>query len=229
MSYSSIGDRILARYREAADTVFLDGSTPWEVDEAMVEFGYTMGPYTEQDLCGLDIAQANRRPLYAASEPARRYIPLADRMLELGKLGRKTGAGWYRYPGGAGRVDDPIVADLALEEAHFGGITRVDYTADEIRERVLLAMINEAANILQQGIAQSASEIDQVTVTEHGFPESRGGLMQYADTLGAQVIVDKLRTLAIEDPVAWSVSALLVQCAANGVNRIDAPLIYLSR
>ena len=89
-----IGNRILARYREAADTVFIDGSTPWEVDDAMVDFGYAIGPYEAQDLSGLDIAYANRQRQARARDPNRRYIPIADRMIELGKLGRKTGAGW---------------------------------------------------------------------------------------------------------------------------------------
>ncbi|WP_347837077.1 FAD-dependent oxidoreductase, partial [uncultured Planktomarina sp.] len=178
-----IGNRILARYREAADTVFMDGSTPWEVDDAMVEFGYAMGPYEAQDLSGLDIAYANRQRQAPTRDPNRRYIPIADRMIELGKLGRKTSAGWYRYPGGEGKVGDPIVADLAIEEAHFSGITRTDYSSQEIRQRIVLAMINEAADILDAGIAQSAGDIDLVTVFGYGFPRWRGGLMHYADSL----------------------------------------------
>jgi 3-hydroxyacyl-CoA dehydrogenase len=94
----------------------------------MVEFGYAMGPYEAQDLSGLDIAYANRQRQAPTRDPNRRYIPIADRMIELGKLGRKTSAGWYRYPGGGGKVEDPIVADLAIEEAHFAGITRTDYS-----------------------------------------------------------------------------------------------------
>lgn len=217
-----VGNRILARYREAADTVFMDGSTPWEIDEAMVEFGYAMGPYSAQDLSGLDIAHANRRRQDATRDPARRYIPIADRMIELGKLGRKTGAGWYRYPGGGGRVDDPIVADLALEEAHFASIKRVDYTPDEIRQRLLLAMINEAADVLQEGIAESAQDIDLVTVFGYGFPRWRGGLMHYADTLGTKNIVAQLEKLCEEDPVAWKVSSLLRRCAETGGRIVDA-------
>lgn len=216
-----IGNRILARYREAADTVFMDGSTPWEVDEAMVAFGYAMGPYEAQDLSGLDIAHANRRRQNATRDPNRRYIPIADRMVELGKLGRKTGAGWYRYPGGGGKVEDPIVADLALEEAHFAGLTRTDYSADQIRERLLLAMINEAADILGEGIAASARDIDLVTVFGYGFPRWRGGLMHYADTLGAAHIVERLEVLAQEDPVAWAISPVLRDCAARDTRLAD--------
>lgn len=213
---SAISDRILARYREAADTVFMDGSTPWEVDEAMVDFGYAMGPYEAEDLLGLDIAHAERQRHADSRDPNRRYIPIADRMIELGKLGRKTGAGWYRYPGGAGKVDDPIVADLAIEESHFAGRKRTDYTADEIRERLLLAMINEAANLLAEGIAKSAQAIDLVTVFDHGFPRWRGGVMHYADTLGAGHIVDRIAALSQEDPVAWKISPLLQHCAHEG-------------
>ena len=211
-----IGNRILARYREAADTVLMDGSTPWEIDAAMVEFGHAMGPYEAQDLSGLDIAHANRRRQDATRDPKRRYIPIADRMVELGKLGRKTGAGWYRYPGGGGKVDDPIVADLALEEAHFAGITRTDYGFEEIRERLVLAMINEAADILHDGIAQSARDIDLVTVFGYGFPRWRGGLMHHADQMGAQHIVARLKSLAEEDPVAWAISPLLLKAAETG-------------
>lgn len=211
-----VGNRILARYREAADTVFMDGSTPWDIDNAMVEFGYAMGPYTAQDLSGLDIAHANRRRQDATRDPARRYIPIADRMVELGKLGRKTGAGWYRYPDGTGRMDDPIVADLGIEEAHFAGVERVDYSAEEIRERLTLAMINEAADILHEGIARCASDIDLVTVFGYGFPKWRGGLMHYADTIGAREIVSKLKRLENEDAIAWKISPLLLHCAEQG-------------
>lgn len=216
-----IGNRILQRYREAADTVFMDGSTPWEVDEAMVEFGYAMGPYEAQDLSGLDIAYANRRRQDATRDPNRRYIPIADRMVELGKLGKKTGAGWYRYPGGAGKVEDPIVADLALEESHFAGRTRTDYKPDEIRRRLLLAMINEAADILEEGIAQSAQDIDIVTVFGYGFPRWRGGLMHYADTLGAAQILADLEALCHEDPLVWKPSKVVVDCAAKGIPFAD--------
>ncbi len=208
-----IGNRILARYREAADTILMDAATPWEVDEAMVGFGYAMGPYEAQDLSGLDIAHANRRRQDATRDPKRRYIPIADRMIELGKLGKKTGAGWYRYPGGGGKVEDPIVADLALEEAHFAKVMRCEYTETEITNRLLLAMINEAADILGEGIAATARDIDLVTVFGYGFPRWRGGLMCYADTLGAKAIVQQLEVLEQEDPIAWRISPVLRQVA----------------
>ena len=213
----SIGQRLLARYAEAAETVLMDGSTPWEVDEAMVEFGFAMGPFEAQDISGLDLAHAERRRQDATRDPARRYVPVADRMVDLGKLGRKTGAGWYRYPGGGGKVDDPIVADLALEEARYAGVERCDYTPEEIRNRLLLALINEAADILHEGRAASVSDIDLVSVFGLGFPRWRGGLMHYADTLKPANVLAGMQALTAEDPVAWRPSPLIEACAAGGL------------
>ena len=220
-----IGNRILARYREAADTVMMDGSNPWEIDEAMVAFGYPMGPYEAQDLSGLDIAHANRRRQDATRDPDRRYIPIADRMVNEGRLGKKVGVGWYRYPGGGGKVVDPLVEDLAREEAHFAKVERRAFTEDEIRERLVLAMINEAAAILDEGIAQSAADIDLVTVAGYGFPRWRGGLMHYADTLGPEVVLAKLEGYAQEDPVAWAPSDLIRRLAAAGQSFAQARAI----
>jgi 3-hydroxyacyl-CoA dehydrogenase len=211
-----IGNRILARYREAADTVMMDGSNPWEIDEAMVAFGYPMGPYEAQDLSGLDIAHANRRRQDATRDPARRYIPIADRMVAEGRLGKKVGVGWYRYPGGGGKVVDPLVEDLAREEAHFAKVERRAYAAEEIRERLVLAMINESAAILDEGIAQSAADIDLVTVAGYGFPRWRGGLMHHADILGAAHILARLQAFSEEDPVAWKPAALIKRLAQEG-------------
>ncbi len=211
-----IGNRILARYREAADTLLMDGTNPWELDEAMVDFGYAMGPYEAQDLSGLDIAHANRRRQDATRDPNRRYIPIADRMVAEGRLGKKTGVGWYRYPGGGGKVIDPLVEDLVREEAHFAGVTRTEYDAATIERRLLLAMINEAADILDEGIAASARDIDLVTVFGYGFPRARGGLMHYADTIGAGRILEELQALAAEDPLIWTPSPLIERLAAEG-------------
>jgi enoyl-CoA hydratase/carnithine racemase/3-hydroxyacyl-CoA dehydrogenase len=213
-----ITNRILARYEEAAYVVLLHGSTPWEIDEAMVEFGFATGPYEAQDLEGLDAALTNRHTKIANNDPMRRSIAIAERLVELGKLGRKTGAGWYRYPGGNGKVDDPIVADIAIEEAHFAGIKRVEYAADQIREQLLLSMINEAANILYEGIAQNAQELDLVSILGYSFPHLTGGLMRYADSLGVAYIIKRLGKLQEEDATVWKVSALLEDCASRDIS-----------
>ena len=142
-------------------------------------------------------------------------------MIELGKLGKKTGAGWYRYPGGGGKVDDPIVADLALEEARFASVERKDYSMVEIQDRLLIATINEAANILHERLAKKAGDIDRVTVNSYGFPPWRVGLLHYADTLGADTVVDKINTLAQEDSGAWQASPLLLQCVEHSIDISD--------
>ncbi|MDB4851934.1 3-hydroxyacyl-CoA dehydrogenase NAD-binding domain-containing protein [Alphaproteobacteria bacterium] len=170
-----IGNRILARYREVADSLLIDGSTPWDIDRAMVDFGFPMGPYEAQDLSGLDIAHANRRRLDSSRDPARRYIPISDQVVMAGRLGRKTGAGWYRYTAGGGKDIDPVIETMILEAAASAGINRCVFTPSDIQNRLLLAMINEAANILLEGIAATTADIDLVLVHGFGFPRWRGG------------------------------------------------------
>ena len=201
----ALGTRMFARLCAVADAVFFDGSTPWEVDEALVAFGFPMGPYEAEDLLGLDLTRA--RP----PDPPARAVPIAGRMAELGKLGRKTGAGWYRYPGGGGKVEDPIVADLALEEAYFAGTPRTDYSADEITRRLILALVNEAARLADQGA--DPADIDRVACRALGFPGD--GPLAWADTEGAGGIVAQLEALAPEDPVAFTPAACLRRAAAG--------------
>jgi len=210
-----IGNRILAALREAADAILMDGSTPAEIDEAIVAFGYAMGPYETQDLSGLDIAYANRRRLDASRDPSRRYIPIADCLVTQNRLGKKTGAGWYHYPSGQIAVD-PKVEDIICREAEAANIKRRHFSSDEIQQRLLLAMINEAANILIEGIAVSAADIDLVLVHGYGFPRWRGGLMHYADQLGATLVMAKLTKLCDEDPLFWQPSQLIIDCAKTG-------------
>jgi 3-hydroxyacyl-CoA dehydrogenase len=208
-----IGNRILFRYREEADILMMDGSLPWLIDEAMVDFGMAMGPYEVQDLSGLDISYAQRKRRAPTRDPKRRYIPIADRMVEEGRIGKKGGVGWYRYPGGGGAVVDPLLEDLITEEAHFAKVTRRDIGADEIRERLVIAMINEAADILHEGIAQKASDIDLVMIHGYGFPRWRGGPMHHADTIGAKRILETIEEFAKQDPVMWRPSPLILSLA----------------
>ena len=182
----------------------------------MEAFGYAMGPYAVQDLSGLDIAFANRRRKDATRDPSERYIPIADRMVNEGRLGRKTAAGWYRYPGGGARVVDPLIEDLVREEARFADVTRRDFTEAQIQERLLLAMINEAAHILAEGIAEKAADIDLVTLHGYGFPRWRGGLMHYADHMGAAAVLEGLERLTPEEPGFWSPSSVIADCAERG-------------
>ncbi len=201
-----IGNRILARYREAADTLLLQGATPWEIDEAMVEFGYPMGPYEAQDLSGLDIAYANRQRKYATRNLQRFYPKISDRMVEAGRLGKKSGQGWYAYSNEGQKSIDPRVEELIHIEARQANLPRKQLSQVDIQQRLLTAMINEGADILWNDIARSPKDIDLVTVLGYGFPRWRGGLMHYADQVGIDEILIKLTTLSSEDPVAWQPS-----------------------
>ena len=213
-----IGNRILARYRETADMLLVDGATPYEIDEAMVAFGYPMGPYEAQDLSGLDIAYANRRRQAATRDPTRRYIPISDRMVERGRLGKKFSVGWYRYPDGQGKVEDPVVIDLVVEESRFAKVKRRLFSQNEIRERLVTAMIDEASDILEEGSAQSPKDIDLVTVHGYGFPKWRGGLMYHADQIGLTRIVKTLKRLEQDDPIVWKPSAGLLRVVKAGTS-----------
>jgi len=178
------------------------------------------------DLSGLDIAHANRKRQAASRDGSRRPNPIADRLVAEGRLGKKTGVGWYRYPGDGGAVVDPRVEDVITEEAAAAKIKRREFSANEIRKRLVAAIVNEAADILHEGIASKPSDIDLVLVHGYGFPRWRGGPMTYADSVGLKTILADFERFAVEDPVAWSVSPLLRRLIEKGetfadLNRMD--------
>lgn len=207
--------RLLDRVIEAADTLVMDGSTPWEIDEAMVAYGFDMGIYEAQDLAGLDIAYARRRAGDASRDPARRYIPISDRAVREGRLGKKIGWGWYRYPGGGGSVVDPLVEDLAREEAWFAGVTPHPIPEPELIRRLLLALINEAAMLISRGHMSGWDQADLIARHALGFPAARGGPGAVLADWGAQRTLQEMQMLRAEDPVAWEPAPLLRQMAAR--------------
>lgn len=207
-----IGNRILTRYRHVCDVMLLEGAMPWQVDTALTGFGMAMGPYAVQDLSGLDIAHANRKR-QSQSRPGR-PVAIADRMVEeLGRLGRKSGAGWYDYPPDGGAAPSPEVAELVKDASHASGIDRRAFTDDEIVDRAVTAMIAEGLRILEDGVAGRAADIDLVLVHGYGFPRWRGGVMHHADAIGLETVVARLRALARQDPLSWDVPPLLERLA----------------
>lgn len=176
LAQAILARRLLARFRAAADLVMLEGSNPWEIDEALVEFGFALGPYESQDIEGLDRAYAERRAALVALPP--RAALIADRMVEEGRLGRKVGVGWYRYPGGGGKVIDPLVEDMAREEARFAGVPRLDFRAEVIRRLVLEALVTAAQDLRAAGEAVEA--IDACAVQALHFPAALGGPLRWA-------------------------------------------------
>jgi len=171
-----IGNRIYAKYRTQCEYMLEEGALPHEIDAAVEGLGFAMGPFVVSDLSGLDIAWLTRKRKAATRDPRERYVRIADRLCEMGRLGRKTGAGWYDYANtgsGRGKVD-PTVTEIVREEAALKGEART-LTAEEIQRRALGAILNEAALIVEEGIARSAAEVDLVLVNGYGFSKFRGG------------------------------------------------------
>ena len=211
-----VGNRMLQRVREAAELLLIDGAEFKQIDSVMRGFGYAMGLYATQDMSGLDIAWANRRRQQATRDPKRRYSRVQDQMCEAGWLGRKAGRGWYLYEDGKAIGPNPEVASLIEAEAERHGIARRPLADDAVMETLLLALINEAAAILDEGIARKASDVDLVLVHGYGFPRFRGGPLCHADTIGLDVIRDRLAALETADPVIWKRAALIDRMADSG-------------
>ncbi len=185
-----VGNRMLARRQEAAERLLLDGALPFEVDKALTDFGFPMGPLAMSDLAGLDISWRNRKALGTRAE-------IADTLCEMGRFGQKTGKGYYRYePGSRTPIPDPDVDAAIIATSQRLGRTRRKFTSAEIVERLIFPMINEGARILEEGIAARASDIDVIWVRGYGFPIWRGGPMFYADSLGLAKIRERLMVFA---------------------------------
>ncbi len=214
-----IGNRILAVYRQAADHMVEDGASPYQIDSALRAFGYPMGPFQVSDLAGGDIGWATRKRKAATRDPKARYVQIADRICERGWFGQKTGRGYYLYPQGARTgVPDPEVEAIIDAERVRAGITPRSLSGEEILRRYLAAMINEGANVVQQGIALRPLDVDVVFMYGYGFPRHRGGPMKYADTLGLPQVLADIREFAQQDPLFWQASPLLVDLVERGAD-----------
>lgn len=175
-----IGNRILSSYRRDTDAILQDGATPSQIDQAMRDFGFPMGIFEMQDLAGLDISWAMRKRRAATRDPDERYVDIADTLCQAGRFGRKTGRGWYLYTDGKTPIPDPEVEQIIAQSAEAAGITRRAFDSDEIITRILTAMQREGQEILNENIAERASDIDVVMINGYGFPRWRGGPMYMA-------------------------------------------------
>ncbi len=212
-----IGNRMLQVYRRQALYMLEDGALPQEVDAAMTAFGFAMGPFAVNDLAGLDITYANQRRLDATRDPGERYVALPDKLYELGRLGQKTGAGWYRYEEGNRKpIPDPEVEALVLAASREKGIARRVFSQEEIQRRALTALANEGARILEEGIAARAVDIDMVWLHGYGFPAHQGGPMFWADAQGLGTLRAAIEDFAKEDPQSWRPAPLLERLAKDG-------------
>ncbi|MFZ5509564.1 MAG: 3-hydroxyacyl-CoA dehydrogenase NAD-binding domain-containing protein, partial [Pseudomonadota bacterium] len=212
-----IGNRMIEHYGRMAGFLLEEGATPWQVDRALEKWGMAMGPFRMSDLAGNDISWAIRKRRYV-EKPEVKYSPIADRLCETGRFGQKTGAGWYLYePGKRDAIPDPKVEELIASYRKEKGITPRKISDDEIVERCIYALVNEGARILEEGIAQRASDIDMVYLTGYGFPLHRGGPMLYADTVGLYNVVRAVKRFAAESgDKFWEPAPLLAKLAAEG-------------
>jgi 3-hydroxyacyl-CoA dehydrogenase len=205
-----IGNRMLARYIEQALLLLEEGALPEGVDAALEKFGMAMGPFRMADLAGGDVSWFIRKRRYAENPAVRRQV-IADRLCEMGRFGQKTSAGWYRYePGRRDPIPDPVVEEVILSASREMGIARRKISGEEMVERCILALVNEGAKILEEGIALRASDIDVVYLTGYGFPAWRGGPMHYADSLGLYNVARSMRRLG------WEPAPSLAKLAAEG-------------
>jgi len=214
-----IGNRILTVYKQAADYMMEDGASPYEIDAAVRDFGYPMGPFQVSDLAGGDIGWATRKRRAATRDPRARYVEVADRICERGWFGQKTGRGFYLYPQGAriGQPDPEVLAIVDAERAKKG-ITPRPFTAEEIMRRYMAAMVNEGAKVLEDGIALRPLDIDVTFLFGYGFPRWRGGPMQWADMTGLDQVLADIRAFAQEDAFFWQPAPLLEKLVAEGKN-----------
>jgi 3-hydroxyacyl-CoA dehydrogenase len=213
-AFGFVGNRMLYAYGRENQLLMLEGAAPQAADRALQEFGMAMGPNAVGDLAGLDIGYNARRELKTRPDDPR-WFRVSDALVEQGRLGQKTGLGFYRYETGSRTpLPDPDVLAIIRTEADKLGIAQRSVTDEEIVERCTLALVNEGARILGEGLAMRSSDIDVIWALGYGFPRYRGGPMFYADTLGLDAVRAAMRRLA-SPPGAqhWQVAPLLEQLA----------------
>ena len=212
-----IGNRILAHYRDAAGHMVLDGASPYQIDKAVVDFGFAMGPHAVSDLAGLDIGWATRKRKAPHRHPAERIPTYIDRLCEQGHFGQKTGEGYYLYEKGQrGGTPNPKIPELIAAEQAERGITPRPFTDEEIVRRYMCAMVNEAAKVVGEGIARRPLDVDMVLLFGYGFPRYWGGPMKWADIQGLPQVLGWIESYAAEDPWFWEPAPLLKELVAEG-------------
>jgi 3-hydroxyacyl-CoA dehydrogenase len=214
-----IGNRMINAYSQQALLLLEEGATPQQVDRAVEQFGFAMGPFRMSDLAGNDISWHIRKRHYG-EHPKQRKMRIADRVCELGRFGQKSGLGWYRYEAGKrDAIPDPLIEKIIAEERKALKIEARKIPDAEIVDRLVFALVNEGARILEEGIAQRASDIDVVYLAGYGFPVQRGGPLFHASRVGLGTVVRRMKEFAANphaDPAFWKPARLLSQLAAAG-------------
>lgn len=217
-----VANRSRAPFSSEMVIMLEEGALPEQVDKVMVDFGYPLGPFAVSDLSGLDIGYDTRKRR-AAQYPNYRKLPIADRIVEAGRLGQKNGKGWYRYEAGDRTPHpDPEVARIIKETAAELGVAQHEFADDEILKRMLFASVNEACKILDEGKALRASDIDVMWLHGFGFPRYRGGLMYWADGIGVREVYNQIAAWHQRYGERWAPSPLLRRLAEAGTPLRDA-------
>jgi 3-hydroxyacyl-CoA dehydrogenase len=214
-----IGNRMIEQYSRQAGFLLEEGCTPAQVDKAVEKFGFAMGPFRMGDLAGNDVGWYIRKRRYI-EKPHLRYSKTADLLCELGRFGQKTGAGWYDYQAGKrDAIPSKLVEEMIAGHRKTLGITPRKISDEEIVQRLVYALVNEGARIVEEGIALRASDVDMVYLTGYGFPLWRGGPMKYADEVGLFNVVQAMKRFAQnpnDDATFWEPAPLLAKLAAEG-------------
>ncbi|MEY4909654.1 MAG: hypothetical protein RL260_3372, partial [Pseudomonadota bacterium] len=214
-----IGNRMIEQYSRQAGFLLEEGCTPAQVDRAAEKFGFAMGPFRMGDLAGNDVGWYIRKRRYT-EKPNLRYSKTADLLCELGRFGQKTGAGWYDYkPGKRDAIPSALVEQMVADHRATLGLTARKISDDEIVHRLVYALVNEAARLLEEGIASKASDVDMVYLTGYGFPLHRGGPMCYADTQGLFNVVEEMKRFGRnphDDGEFWQPAPLLARLVSEG-------------
>jgi 3-hydroxyacyl-CoA dehydrogenase len=208
-----VGNRMMLPYMREAHFLVEEGSTPAKVDQALLDFGMAMGIFAVEDMGGLDLSWRVRQEYKHLEKPGERVPLVLEKLYHMGRLGQKTGAGWYRYGDDRKPVPDPEVDALIQTTAKEAGVPRRDISREEIIERCLYMMINEGARILEESYALRSGDIDTIYLTGYGFPAYRGGPMWYADTVGLKNILSRVIAFREEQGPRWEPAPLLKRLA----------------
>jgi 3-hydroxyacyl-CoA dehydrogenase len=217
--FGFVANRMLAYYMREAYLLLEEGASVVQIDNALTDFGYPVGPFGMQDIAGIDVGWRIRQHLKSVgktrAEGPQSTVP--DRLYEMGRYGQKTGAGWYRYESGSRtRIPDPLVDEVAAEEAAKRGVTRRSIPDEDIIARIMTALANEGARVLEERFAIRASDIDVVYVNGFGYPRHRGGPMFYADTVGLPTVLARVNEYRRQFGDHWRPSPLLEKLASEG-------------
>ena len=212
-----IGNRIFAAYRRQMEFLLEEGCLPQQVDLALEAWGLAMGPFAVFDLTGLEVAWKTRQRQAATRDPRARYASIADRLCEAGRFGQKAGLGWYKHAPGARRGEpDPAVEAIIVAARAEKGVVARTFTDQEIVSRALAAMVNEACLLLEEGIAQRASDVDIALVNGYGFPAWRGGPLFAAELKGLAQVLKDVEALCAASGFGYAPAPLLVRAVAQG-------------